>query len=141
MSSQFFQNRLNPRREQSLPPSSSIYPFPINTVFEAHLTNLSSSFTSPRLGIYTIITTVPRLHHQHGPSKKMNLTNLLLAALALTLASATPVPQQDGEDGDTGDNYVQCLSLCNGDSVPCLNSAKDANVTVLGVSFLWCVLS
>lgn len=79
---------------------------------------------------------------------KMNLTNFLLAALALTLASttpvpqasATPVPQTDGEDGDTGDNYVQCLALCNGDSVPCLNGANSANVTVLGVSFLWYVL-
>ena len=71
---------------------------------------------------------------------KMNLTNILLAALALTLASTAPAPQNDGEDGDTGDNYVQCLALCNGDAVPCLNNAKSANVTVLGVSFLWYVV-
>ncbi len=104
----------------------------------AQLTSPSPSFPSPSPDLSP---------HHHPPASappppsttNMNLTNLLLAFLSLTLATAIPVPQADGEDGDTGANYVQCLALCNGDSVPCLNGAHSANVTVLGVSFLWYV--
>lgn len=67
----------------------------------------------------------------------MHLFNLLLAALALTLATAIPVPTNDGEDGDTGDDYVQCLAQCNGNSTPCLTNAKNDDSTVLGVTFMW----
>ena len=67
----------------------------------------------------------------------MNLFNLLLAALALTLATAIPVPKGDSEDGGSGDNYVACLGACNGDSSACLVGAKDDNVQVLGVTFTW----
>lgn len=74
----------------------------------------------------------------------MHLFNILLAALALTLATAIPVPTNttnDGEDGDTGDDYVQCLAQCNGNSTPCLTNAKNDDSTVLGVTFMWYVLS
>ena len=73
----------------------------------------------------------------------MNLTTFLLTLLSLmALTSATPIPQtNDGEDGDTGANYVQCLNACNGDSTACLAVPKNDDYTVLGVTFMWFVIS
>lgn len=82
----------------------------------------------------------PTAHARKEKKKEMHLFSLLLAALALTLAAAMPVPTNDGEDGDTGDNYVQCLAQCNGNSTPCLTNAKNDDSVVLGVTFMWYVL-